>query len=163
MFDESVQRVTISDECLGWLKDVLEDAQAGQSEATERRSTDLFKQKATVENRLSRLYDSLCDGVLTAEAFSRKEAEYRAELIGVERALKECEVDRNAGLEEGLEIFELANRLYPTYLDFDTQEKAQLLRLIASNYTLNGRTISATYKKPFSLLMELPPRPIKLP
>jgi len=113
--------------------------------------------------RLSRLYDSLCDGVIPAEAFNRKESEYKAELADLTAALAECNRDQHVESHEGLQILELANRLYPTYLDMEHEKRAKLLKLLASNYVLDGVTLSATYRKPFSLFQELPSRPVKRP
>ena len=51
--------------------------------------------------------------------------------------------------------------MFPLYLRSDAEEKARILRLIASNYVLNGQTISAAYVKPFSFMKNLGGRIIK--
>ena len=65
--------------------------------------------------------------------------------------------------EDGCKILELSNRLFPLYLRLDSDDKARILRLIASNYLLEGATISASYNKPFIFMENLGGRPIKLP
>ena len=163
LFDRCVEQVTISDDCMKWLSDVIEDYQGDQVRLVDSRVVALNHQKAMLEDRLSRLYDHLCDGRLTPDVFGQKESEYRDELAKVVENLKGCEPERMVALSEVEETLELANRLYPTYMGFDAEQKAQMLRLLASNYTLDGATISATYRKPFSLFMDLSVRPVKLP
>jgi len=101
--------------------------------------------------------------VITAEVFNRKETEYKNEVANLTATLSECDRNQRADLHEGMQILELANRLHPSYMDMGYEKRVKLLKLLASNYLLNGTTISATYRSPFVLFEELASCPSKLP
>jgi len=56
--------------------------------------------------------------------------------------------------EDGRRILELSKRLYSLYVRANYEEKARILKAIASNYTLRGATFYPTYRKPFDILAE---------
>ena len=163
LLGDTVKRVTISDDCLSWLRDVLEDSRDSVLHSIDGRVATLTREKGLLEIRLSRLCDSLCDGVIQAEIFNRKEREYKGLLADVLIGLDECKSDRHIEASDGIQILEQANHLYASYLDMDYGKKAELLRMIASNYVLDRGSLSATYRKPFKMFLGLPPCPVKLP
>ena len=54
--------------------------------------------------------------------------------------------------EDGSKILELCNRLPLLYEQADHTGRAKILKLLASNYTINDVSITPTYRKPFDLL-----------
>ena len=54
--------------------------------------------------------------------------------------------------EQGVDFLELAQAAPSLYLSQTVDEKAKLLRTILSNCTLNGATLTPTYRKPFDLI-----------
>jgi hypothetical protein len=105
----------------------------------------------------------MCDGSISMDAFTQKEREYREDIIYVKSSMKEIELKSTYNLDSGLRILELAGQLYPMYLRVSLDKRAKMLRLLASNYTLTGTTVSAVYRKPFNYFVELAQRPVKLP
>ena len=65
--------------------------------------------------------------------------------------------------ENASRTLELSNRLYPQYLKSNHEEKASILKLVASNYSLVDATIVPTYRKPFGIFAEGLSRPSWLP
>jgi len=158
---DCVRDVTVSDDVLFWLREVVDDELSKLTGLPRQRAATLQKEKQRLSARLNRLYDSLYDDIISPEMFKRKEADYKSELAGVDGALGS--LDGNNGAPTAQRIFELANRLYPTYLDLERERKAAMLRLLASNYVLRDGSLCPTYRKPFSFLANLPPRTTKLP
>jgi hypothetical protein len=163
LFEDSVRRVTISEEKASWIKDVLAESGSTQIKIHDQKMAVLLSQKARIERRLSGLYDLRIDGGIDDDMFKAKENEYTSQLIDTDLAIEHGQSINSRFYEDGCRILELSNRLFPLYLRSDTMDKARILRLIASNYVLNGQTISATYSKPFCFLADLPLRPTKLP
>lgn len=58
-------------------------------------------------------------------------------------------------MEEGIKIFEQAQRLAPLYVAGTDEEKHEILRFLLLNCTLNDVTPTPTYRKPFHWLAEL--------
>jgi len=161
LFEDSVRRVTISKEKVEWVKNALAESKINQGRTQEQKLSALLKQKTKLETRLSRLYDLRVDDVIDVVAFDRKKNDYESQLADIDIAIKQSNKINPNYLEDGCKILELSNRLFPLYLRSDAEDKARILRLIASNYVLNGQTISATYVKPFSFMDKLDERIIK--
>jgi len=152
LFEDSVRRVTISDEKVAWIKNALAESKNDHGRTQEQKMSSLLTQKTKLETRLSKLYDLRIDGGIENAAFTLKKTEYEAQLGETESAIKQIGNINPNFFEDGCKILELSNRLFPLYLKSDAVDKARVLRLIASNYVLSGQTISATYVKPFSFM-----------
>jgi hypothetical protein len=94
------------------------------------------------------------DGGITDEMFICKEKEYQAELITLKGQLNSVEKVNPNFYEDGCKILELSNSLHRLYLKANNQEKAHILKLIASNYIFNDVSICPSYRKPFSFFNE---------
>jgi hypothetical protein len=51
-------------------------------------------------------------------------------------------------------VFELANKAYLLYVSQNSDEKAKLLRLMCSNFSVDGVTVTPTYRYPFDLIFK---------
>jgi len=152
LFEDSVRRIAISNEKVEWAKHILAESNGSHLKAQKQKTSALLTQKARLENRLSKLYDLRIDGSIDDIAFGKKKIDYETQLDGVNLAIKQNQDINPNFFEDGCRILELSNRLFPLYLRSDNEDKARILRLIASNYTLSGLTVSATYVKPFSFM-----------
>lgn len=155
LFEDSVRRVSISEDKVKWVKNALAESKGSHVRAQEQKMSSLLTQKAKWEGRLSRLYDLRVDGTIDSDGFGSKKTDYETQLAGIESAIKQNQTINPNFFEDGCKILELSNRLFPLYLKSDAEDKARILKLIASNYTLSDLTISATYVKPFSFLENL--------
>jgi len=158
LFEDSVRRVTISKEKVEWVKSALAESKGSHLKAQEHKMSALLKTRSMWESRLSRLYDLRVDGTIDGEGFNRKKKEYEANLLEVDLTVSQSQQTNPNFYEDGCKILELSNRLYPLYLRSDAEDKARILRLIASNYTLEGLSISPAYVKPFSFMENLDER-----
>jgi hypothetical protein len=94
------------------------------------------------------------DGGISEEMFASKEKEFQTELMTLKGQLNSVEKVNPNFYEDGCKILELSNRLYPLYVKSNHQEKAHLLKLIASNYRLTDVSIIPTIRKPLSFIAE---------
>jgi LytS/YehU family sensor histidine kinase len=51
-------------------------------------------------------------------------------------------------------IFELANKAESLYVSQNSTEKAKLLRMIFSNFSVDAVSVTATYRKPFDVIFK---------
>jgi hypothetical protein len=163
MFEDSIKAITVDEEIAEWLRKGLEERHKNTSKLHENRSQLLQKEYSKVNGRLSKLYDLKLDGGITDEMFNAKENEYNEQLLNIKGQIKNIEQSNPNFYQDGCQILELSNRLYPLYFKANNHDKAKLLRLVASNYTLNDASIVPTYRKPFSFLNEKGSRSIWLP
>jgi DNA invertase Pin-like site-specific DNA recombinase len=163
MFVQPIKDATIPDDVAKWLKEGLREGNKNALHLQENRLNSLQNQHDRVNTRLNRLYDSKFDGEISEEMFRVKEEEYRNQLIEIKLQISSTRKINSNAFEYGNKTLELSNRLYPLYLKANLEEKAKLLRLVASNYTINDATLYPTYRRPFSLFAKRAFCPNKLP
>ena len=163
LFESSVKAVTLDDEIVEWLKDALKETDKTSQHLRGNRLNSLEKELDKVNLRLSRLYDAKLDGELDEEAFRAKEGEYKANIIEVKAIMNGIGRINPDWLETANRTLELSNHLHPTYVKANYEEKAQILKVLASNYTLVDASVVPTWRKPFGILAERLSRPNWLP
>jgi len=151
MFEPAIQGIQINMELAAWLKKALRESNKTQRTLQENRLNALRGQYNKLETRISRLYDMKLDGEINDNIFKAKEDEYQLQLLEMKAQMEQKKINPNA-YDDACQIFELCNQLYPLYLKADLEEKSKLIRIIASNFTLNDVTLYPIYKKPFSIL-----------
>ena len=114
----------------------------------------LKDQQGKIKNRLSKLYDSKFDGELNDDIFRAKEREYKNQLTEIELQMDGRQVIERDFYEFGYKTFELSKMLYSQYVRANYEDKAKMLKFVASNYTLNDVSLFPTYRKPFDMLAE---------
>jgi len=163
MFEDSVIKVTLSEEKADWLKEAFKERHKNTFQTAQNRLLRLQTEYNQTNTRLSKLYDLKLDGGIPEEIFKTKEAEYQTALINLKHQLATIEKANPNFLEDASKILELSKSLYSLYVKANYQEKAHLLKLIASNYQLNDVSICPIYRKPFSFIAEGLLCPRKLP
>ena len=152
--EEPVRKITLSEDIAEWLAEALREA-AKDSTRLQIKQMETLKQEYTLaKNRLSRLYDAKFDGELSNDMFKAKETEYNERLLEIRQKMERAEGLNPNFYEEGLQTLELSKRLYPLYVKANNTEKAKILKLVASNYTVGDVTLGYKYRKPFSYFYE---------
>src|ERR1039458_3335986 len=107
-----------------------------------RRQESLQTQHSRVKDRLNRLYDDKYDGGVAEEVFISKELEYKTLLLDLASQIAEAQKINPNFYEDGVKTLELTNLLYPQYVRANHEEKAIVLKKLASNYALFDVTIT---------------------
>jgi len=154
MFLPCVKAVTLPDDKIDWLKENFRQRYKNTAQTAQNRLLRLQSEHDKVNTRLSKLYDLKLDGGINEEMFASKEKEFQTELMTLKGQLNSVEKVNPNFYEDGCKILELSNRLYPLYVRSNHQEKAHLLKLIASNYRLTDVSIIPTIRKPLSFIAE---------
>ncbi len=163
MFEEPVRKITLNEDITEWLIEGLKERSKNVLKLQENRYNSLKNQYEKVNNRISRLYDSKFDGDINEEMFGVKESEYKGQLIEIKSQIDSVQAINGDAYEYGYKTFELSNKLYRQYVRANYEDKARILKFIASNYVLEGVSLCATYRKPFSFIAEGLSCPTMLP
>jgi len=166
MLETPVKNITLPNEMVEWLKKGLKECHKDTLQLRENRLNSLKNQHEKINNRLSRLFDLRLDKEINEEDFKTKENECKTQLIEVKAQLKNAETLNPNFYEDGCKTLELSNRLHSVYVKGNYEEKAKILKFIASNYILNATndvTISPTYRSPFSIFAKGASRLNQLP
>ena len=155
LFEDSVKAVHLPQDRVDWIKDAFRNHNARGVNSAERGLKSLETELNRANQRLSRLYDAKFDGTIEPEDFEAKEKEYKEAIANFKSQIQKCERVNPNYFEDGARILELSNRLYPIYVKATFNDKARILKVLASNYTIRQEdnvTICPTYRKPFDLL-----------
>ncbi len=162
-FEESIKDITLPEEKAEWLKEGLKECLRKSSQLQENRLASLKLQYEKINNRLNRLFDMRLDKEIDEAIFKIKENELNLQLIEIKAQMKSVEEVNPNWYEDGCKTLELSKRLYSLYVKANYEDKAKILKAVASNYTINDVSISPTYKKPFLLLAKRASRQNWLP
>jgi hypothetical protein len=76
------------------------------------------------------------------EMFTVLEKDYNDEVLNLKMQLNAPEKNNPNFYEDGRKILELSNSLHRLYVKANYQEKAHLLKIVASNYILHDVSVS---------------------
>ncbi|MBF0503460.1 MAG: recombinase zinc beta ribbon domain-containing protein, partial [Candidatus Omnitrophica bacterium] len=163
MFEDSIIKVTLTEDKAEWLKQAFKEHHSNTYQSVNNRLIRLQTDYAQANTRLSKLYDLKIDGGIPEDIFKAKEKEYQNDLITLKSQIANVEKVNPNFFEDACKILELSKSLHSQYLKADYHEKGNLLKLVASNYTLNDVSVCPTYRRPFSFIAEWPLCLRKLP
>ncbi len=152
--EEPVRKITLSEDVAEWLAEALREAQKDSTRFQVKQMENLKQEYAQIKSRLSHLYDAKFDGEIGGEMFKAKEIEYNDRLVEIRSRMEKAEGINPNFYDEARETLELSKRLYPQYVKSTYEEKSKILKLVASNYTVDDVTIGYKYRKPFSYFYE---------
>jgi site-specific DNA recombinase len=141
--------VSLSDEELGDLRDLLHAAEAGDldREAQAKGEAALRIEQCTA--RLQRLTDALVDGVIDKIVFEER----RLALLTERRRFEERLNAESPGLgTETLQKFELARTALLSPATLSPEQLRQSLDLVSSNFVVRGKELATTLRFPFDVI-----------
>lgn len=153
-FGEVVKKIEIDTNILNWLKEALKDSHKDEKEYHNTQIENLQKQYNKYNNRLDRLYEDKLDDIITKEFYEEKSKIWMKEQNDILSSIEKHKKANTNYFEQGIQILELTQKLYSTYLQESPKEKGQLLNLLLSNCTLNDGNLYPIYKRPFNMLVK---------
>lgn len=152
---EVVEAVSIGDERMEWLKDLLRQSHQDEQAYHDAQIRGLNGRYAQLQQRLDQIYLDKLDGKVPTELWEQKSAEWRKEQDEIRTQLGRHQQANQGYMEEGIKILELAQRLVPLYVAASSEEKQEILKFLLWNCTLKDATPTPVYRKPFNWLVEL--------
>ena len=128
------------------LKQSLEEKRAWHDKAYK----DMVRERATLKDRLDRMYEDRLDGKVNEEFYEHKFSEYTDRLKTLEAKLAQHDKADINYYEFGLKVLELAKNAGSLFKMATTEEKHEILRYLLSNSTLKDGKPSFALKQPFS-------------
>jgi hypothetical protein len=100
-------------------------------------------------------YTDKLDGKIPEDFWERKVSEWRTEEQQVQTAINGLASTESGDRALDAErVFQLANKAYLLYISQSPVEKAKLLRMLCSNFSVDGASVTPTYRKPFDMIFE---------
>ena len=153
-FLEMLDRLRFDGEALGWVRTALlsshKDEQREHNEAVEK----LQAEHKRLEERISTMYADKLDGRINHDFFDEMSRQFREEQA---ECLNNIELHQNAEqgyMETGIRLLDLALDAKALFEREDAIGKRRLLKFLLSNRFLGGEKVSATFRKPFTMLVK---------
>ena len=109
----------------------------------------------SIRNRMDAAYVDKQDGKIPEDFWERKMTEWRTEEQQVKFALDGLASSENTDRAlDAQRVFELANKAYLLYVSQDSAEKAKLLRMMRSNFSVDAASVTPSYRYPFNLIFK---------
>jgi hypothetical protein len=122
---------------MGDLRDLFEEQYALLASKRDERYLHVERDLALLDQRLTRLTDVLIDGTIDKSTYDER----KADLLSKGQALKEkLENDTEMTYwQDVAEKFELANTAYLSYLSANDEEKRNIVKLVSSDFSVEGK------------------------
>ena len=111
----------------------------------------LQQQQMLLRSKLDRVYEDRLSDAISDELWTAKSAELQDELRRVRTEMERHEGASQAYETAGLQILELAQTVYSSYVARNPREQARLVKTVVSNSTFDRGSLSPTYVKPFDV------------
>lgn len=152
---EPLMRIQVPEEVASGIVKALEADRLHAASKASEEQVRLQRRIAAVQSRIDAAYIDKLDGKISEQFWERKRADWQAEeqqvriaMLGVKQAEgSDCAVD-------AARIFELAKKAHSLYLLQDSSGKAELLRMVFSNCSVDAVSVTPTYRKPFDLIFK---------
>ena len=153
-FEHLVASLRMTPEQSVWIRQALKEVnQTKEVEINERRDTIQVEIKR-LENRLNRLYEDKLDGVISESFYLMKSAEYNAQVADLNGTWEKLSIVNEDQIRLGLMIIDFATNTVQAFKYMTMFEKAELLRILVSNFSLQGGEVQVHWKKPFDVLAQ---------
>jgi site-specific DNA recombinase len=115
--------------------------------------TRLESRLTAIRTRMDAAYIDKLDGKITEDFWERKTSDWRNEEQQVKMAIDGLTVaERSDRAIDAQKVFELSNKAYLLYVSQDSGEKAKLLRMLCSNFSVSALNVTPAYRYPFGLI-----------
>jgi len=148
-----LQDISIPEAIVAQIMETLQGEQARIQAAEAQQKQRLQKSLDDLRRRQDQAYTDKLDGRITEGFWQRKQQEWQREELELEAALATAQQPRMAQkLLDAQRILELAQRAHSLYLTRKPAEQADLLRKVLLNCSIDGASITPTYRKPFDMI-----------
>ena len=131
-----------------------EDQNQAEGKVSSERSR-LQSRLTTIRNRMDAAYADKLDGKIPEDFWERKMSEWRMEEQQVQMAINGlANAETGDRALDAQRVFELANKAHLLYISQNPVEKAKLLRMLCSNFSVDAVSITPTYRKPFDMIVK---------
>jgi hypothetical protein len=107
-----------------------------------------------VETKIAKAEDALFSGTIDEARFKAAMGRYQGEVDGLAEEQARIRDDDRDFVALGVRLLELIKNVEKTFVTKSAYEQVELLQILCSNITTDGVNISATYRKPFDVLVE---------
>ena len=154
VFDEAIKRIQITPEHKQAIIAALKAAHSEESKYNEAEIKRLMNRAEVIRSRLSKIYLDKLDGVITQDFWQERHNEWTLEHAKVMQLIQAHSAANANYMAEASELVELLENLYSRYIQLNADEKGEVVKIIFSNFFIDGSNVCYDYKKPFDIFVK---------
>lgn len=153
-FIEMVQAFAPTEEQYQWMVEGLKRTNTLKDQEVTARREYLNAEISRLNSRLSQLYEDKLDRIINADFYQQKAKEGQERLAELQEQLERVQAASEKQMALGLQILVFAKNASPLFSQMLPIDQAKMLRIVLSKCCLRDGKLTATYKKPFDVLIE---------
>jgi hypothetical protein len=154
MFEKSINDISMPESAFNLIEEGLRKDADQAAEYLKKRRSALLNERTRLLQRIDSLLDMKLDGSVSKEVWEAKNKTYNDRNTAIEVEMAKLDQSVTERVDQGIKALELAKELSLLYNRSNTEEKAEILKNIASNFVVKGENIIPVYKKPYSLIVQ---------
>ena len=149
-----LKEIQITDHVLARLQDSLVHDLKQVANNTAAQRSALLQRLTALRRWMDQAYHDKLDAKISEDFWERRMREWSDDEQRIREALAGLEDPAPQRLLTAQRTLELANKAYSLYLTRSSTERAQLLKMVLLNCTIDATSVHPTYRKPFDLIFQ---------
>ena len=154
LLGDVIKPIQISHEMASQLASAVQHYDRDGEKARREALRQLDQRRRAIAAKQDRAYEDWTDGRISEDFWTRRSAEWEAELQSVEAEVARRQAPSLPLAVTAEKILELAKQAENLYQSHNPAEQRRLLETVLSNCTFDAGTLYPTYTKPFDLLVK---------
>ena len=154
MMGEPLKRLRMSPERAEWVMSAIQEGGKEQATyiASERRRINAELERLDV--MIDRLYEDKLMGEISNDFWRDKNSKLSKKKSALMEALGALDVDNGDHLDSGSKVLDLVQEAYSLYVAGTDEEKVKLLKIMCSNFILQGQQVEPEFRQLFASIAD---------
>ena len=157
-FVDIVAQVSMNPTMFKWLGQALKENTDLVASEHARVLDRLRRDQDDIRERMKQLYLDHIDGKIDDDIFTRVTEDFRQDKKNLEREFERLSTADDAYIDDGIALLGIAKDARRMFAEADFAGKRNILNHILSNCIFKDQTVTATFRKPFDIIVESLPR-----
>lgn len=154
-FSKLLERVTVPEEFLPWIREGLREADRDRRNTRKERERDIERNLSAVKRRLEKLYLDKCEGQVSPEFYTETRAKWESEATDLKLELAAMERAEPVAVDSAMRMFELASTAALRYKMAPSEVKREILATVCSNCVWRDGKLEVQLNEFFDLMLNL--------
>ncbi len=155
LFARVVKQLRFTPRLLALVVPTLKDSFKNIQEETAERLADVRARYDRIGTLIDAAYEDKLEGRIDDEYFQHKRQQWDRERLELADEMERLGRVNAKTMDRALSTLELANSAYSQFISRSAQEQRDLLDTVLLNCSLQGGTLTPTFRKPFDILADL--------
>lgn len=153
-FTRIIEMIEFPDEVKKWGIEYLRERLIEDRKDAVKIEQRLNGEKQKLEERKTRIIDAYLDNILNGVDAEKKKREIDEKLLEISTKLQAVTIESENVINKVMSLANFLDKIAIIFESSNSEEKNQLLKLLTSNCTLNGKSVNIMLSKPYSYFIE---------